>query len=164
MHVPPFEAELDLTHMVLPTLLQPLSNTCVKHPGVCIFIYSRTVINHASMHAGTEKQGCGCTPARRHMYSHGLPRAYAHVCTSAQSCRYTESIGLFLCRNDLFLDHGGLFLRAGLQPLSCPQAVASVKRTRSPILVPFYLFFCLKIGGSGGGGDGGDFQHTCPLM
>lgn len=65
------------------------------------------------MHAGTKKWGCGCT--RKHVYSHGLSHADADVCTS---CRYTGSIGLFLCRNNLFLDHRGLFLLAGLQPLS----------------------------------------------
>lgn len=91
------EAELDSTHMVLPTLLQPLSNTCVGHPRICIFqqFCSDTasvsassyavcsIINHASMHPGTKKRGCGCTQARRHVSSHGLSHAYAHVCTSA---------------------------------------------------------------------------------
>lgn len=50
-----------------------------------------------------------CIWARRHVYSHCLSHSHARVCTSAQSCRYTVSIGLFLCRNTLLLDCCGLF-------------------------------------------------------
>lgn len=90
---PPFEAELYLTHAVLSTLLQTLSNTCVSLHCVCSFdpfrfysasvsipshaVYSITVINHALMRAGTKKQGCGasdpagtCSPTACRMHVH----------------------------------------------------------------------------------------------
>lgn len=141
---------LYLNHIVLSTLLQPFSNTCLGHLSVHIFgktlflhhfhlhTFVCSILLHASMHSGRKKQ-CWCTWACRHMHSHCLSRAQAHVCASAKSCRYTWSIGLFFCRNTLnytnwiigcsfsvkwFLDHllwhfSNLFLWHHTYPLMC---------------------------------------------
>lgn len=92
-----------------------------------------TVIKHASMHSGRKKQ-CWCTWACRHMHSHCLSHARAHVCASAKSCRYTWSIGLFFFFAEIligcsfsekwFLDHllwhfSNLFSWHHTYPLMC---------------------------------------------
>lgn len=80
----------------------------------CIFCYKSRI--NAPWHkrsgaAGALRLAGMCTPTVCHMHVHTC----AHLLAA---CRYTGSIGWFLCRNDLFLDRGGLFLLAGLQPLS----------------------------------------------
>lgn len=105
-----------------------ISYTPISHPVVCIFdqfcfyiasvsipscaVYSTTVIRHASVH--TEAVVHLSLQARVYSACH----MRMHMCAHLLKAAGTLSIGLFLCRNDLFLDHSGLFLLAGLQPLS----------------------------------------------
>lgn len=92
--------------------------------------------------AGALRLAGMCTPTVCHMHMHMC----AHLLTA---CRYTGSIGLFLCRNNLFLDHGGLLLLAGLQPLSAAHRLELLWKdpkvaARSSIMVPFWALFLVK--------------------
>lgn len=93
--------------------------------------------------AGALRLAGTCPPTVCHMHMHMC----AHLLTA---CRYTGSIGLFLCRNNLFLDHGGLFLLAGLQPLSAAHRLELLWKDPKWLLAHLLwflseLFFWLKI-------------------